>query len=116
MKLGPGSSVAENSGKPMVTGEATGHHGGVKHAGASAFARLSTLLSELRALDGLREKSVGTFYRGGRAFLHFHDDPSGLYADVRLDGGDWSRLRVSTRTEQRALVRAVRQALGTATR
>ena len=31
-------------------------------------------LAELRALPGLREKSAGTFYVKGSAFLHFHEE------------------------------------------
>jgi hypothetical protein len=51
------------------------------------------------------------FYRGSLAFLHFHQDPAGLFADVRLGGPDFTRLRVSTRAEQRRLLGAVRRAL-----
>jgi hypothetical protein len=65
----------------------------------------------LRALPDLKEKSRGTFYRKSQAFLHFHEDPAGLFADVRLDGGDFTRMRVSTKAEQRALVTAVKAAL-----
>ena len=94
----------------MVGSEATGHHGDVKHAGVEALSSLESLLVSLRGLEGLREKKTGTFYRGSRAFLHFHEDPAGLFADVRLDD-DWSRFRVSTVAERRALLVEVRQAL-----
>ena len=66
---------------------------------------------QLRALPDLKEKSRGTFYRKSQAFLHFHEDPAGLFADVRLDGGDFTRMRVSTKAEQRALMTAVKAAL-----
>jgi hypothetical protein len=46
----------------------------MKHAGPSALDQLDALLDELRDLPGLREKSPGVFYRGSRAFLHFHED------------------------------------------
>jgi hypothetical protein len=69
-------------------------------------------LSDLRAIDGLVEKSPGTFYRRSRAFLHFHADPSGLYADVRLHGDDFDRRPVHTRAEQQQLLRAIRSAAG----
>lgn len=83
----------------------------MKHISAPALDRLEPLLEELRSIDGLMEKKRGVFYRRSRAFLHFHEDPAGLFADVRLVGPDFDRLRVSTRTEQRALVRSVRRCL-----
>ena len=63
----------------------------------------------LRGLDGLREKSRGVFYRGSRAFLHFHEDPSGMYADVRLSA-EFQRMRVTTKGERKRLLSVVRAA------
>jgi hypothetical protein len=83
----------------------------VRHATPAALDRLEPLLAELRDVEGLREKKRGTFYRGSSAFLHFHEDPAGLFADARLAGTDFTRLRVSTAAEQRALLAAVRRAL-----
>lgn len=83
----------------------------MKHAGSEALDRLEGLLDDLRVLEGLVEKKRGVFYRRSRAFLHFHEDPGGLYADVRLEEPDFSRLRVSTRAEQRALLARVRRAV-----
>jgi hypothetical protein len=83
----------------------------VRHATPAALDQLESLLLELRRLGLLREKKRGTFYRGSNAFLHFHEDPAGLFADVRLGGADFARRRVSTQAEQRALVAAVRRAL-----
>jgi hypothetical protein len=80
----------------------------MKHAGPSALDQLDGLLDELRDLPGLREKGRGVFYRGSRAFLHFHEDPSGLFADVRLDG-DFERMRVTTAEEQGLLLRRIRR-------
>jgi hypothetical protein len=68
------------------------------------------MLEALRSLPGLTERSRGTFYRGSRAFLHFHEDPTGHHVDVRL-GDDFERHRVATKAEQRAVVAAVRKAL-----
>ena len=70
---------------------------------------LDDVLSELRGVDGLKEKSRGVFYRGSRAFLHFHEDPSGLYADLRLDA-DFERMRVTTKAERKRLLSVVRVA------
>jgi hypothetical protein len=86
----------------------------VRHATPAALDALEPCLAEVRKLEELREKKRGAFYRGSRAFLHFHEDPAGLFADVRLAGGDFTRLRVSTRAEQRALVAALRRALRSA--
>jgi hypothetical protein len=88
----------------------------VRHATPAALDQLEQLLLELRRLGLLREKNRGLFYRGASAFLHFHEDPAGLFADVKLDGKDFTRRRVSTQAEQRALVAAVRRALGRAPR
>jgi len=82
----------------------------VKHAGPEALDRLEGLLSALREIPSLREKSRGTFYRGSRAFLHFHEDPDGLFADVRLNS-DFERMDVSDATGQAGLLRLVRTAL-----
>jgi hypothetical protein len=73
---------------------------------------LEEVLSELRRVDGLTEKSRGVFYRGSRAFLHFHEDPSGTYADVRVDT-EFERLRVTTKAERRRLLSVVRRAART---
>jgi hypothetical protein len=84
--------------------------GRVKHAGQEALDALEPLLSELRTVAGLREKSRGTFYRGSKAFLHFHEDPSGLFADVRFEA-DFERMNITARQGQDDLLRWVRDAV-----
>ncbi len=64
-------------------------------------------LADLRGVEALREKKRGVFYRGSRAFVHFHEDPSGLYADVRL-GSELERHPVTTRAEQSDLLARIR--------
>lgn len=81
----------------------------MRHVTAAGLDELDDVLSELRSVDGLKEKSRGVFYRGSRAFLHFHEDPSGLYADVRLDA-DFERMRVTTKAERKRLLSVVRVA------
>lgn len=76
----------------------------MKHAGPDALDRLDPLIARLRALPGLRERGRGVFYRRSRAFLHFHEDPTGLHADVRLGGDDFTRLRVETEDERDELL------------
>ena len=58
----------------------------MKHATDSALDRLEPLLADIRAMDGLKEKKRGVFYKKSRAFLHFHEDPNGLFADLLRDG------------------------------
>ena len=79
----------------------------MKHAGSEALDRLESLLAVLRDMPGLREKSRGTFYRGSRAFLHFHEDPTGLFADIRVDV-EFERVRATTANEQKRLLQRVR--------
>jgi len=94
-------------------------HGGpdkltaVKHAGSVALADIDALLSRIRDVAGLTERGPGIFYRRSRAFLHFHEDPTGIYADLRSDFySDFVRMRVNTKAEQGLLLREVRK-LGT---
>jgi hypothetical protein len=84
----------------------------VKHAGDEALNELEPLLVDLRAVDGLIERKRGVFYRRGKAFAHFHEDPTGLFVDVRL-GSDFERMRVSTTKERASFLAGVRRAVGT---
>jgi hypothetical protein len=83
----------------------------MRHARDGALDQLEGLLADLRTMPGLNEKTRGIFYRGSQAFLHFHEDPTGLYADVRLDV-DFERMRVTSAQEQKALLTRVRHTLG----
>ena len=84
----------------------------MKHAGAAALDQLDALLAEIRALGGAVEKARGVFYRRGRAFLHFHEDPRGLFADLRGPGDpDFVRFDVTDEAGRAALVEAVRSRL-----
>jgi hypothetical protein len=85
----------------------------MKHAGADALATLGELLASLRARPGLREKQPGIFYAKGRAFLHFHEDRAGLFADLRQDG-DWQRLPVHRGEDRAALLDLVDRTLAPA--
>lgn len=68
----------------------------MKHAGPQALDQLEPLIARIRQLPGLVEKTRGTFYRKSRAFLHFHEDPKGLFADIRIDGDDFERVDLAT--------------------
>jgi hypothetical protein len=84
----------------------------MKHAGPATFARLSHLLSALRARPALRERRPGVFELKSRAFLHFHDDPSGVFADVRLAEG-FVRLPVTSTSQQSDLLERIDDCLST---
>jgi hypothetical protein len=56
----------------------------MKHAGPEALDRLEPLLGELRKIAALKKHSRGVFYRSGRAFLHFHEHGSEVFADMRV--------------------------------
>ena len=80
----------------------------MKHVSPAMLEQLEGLLRELRALGVLQERSRGVFYLRSKPFLHFHEDPSGLYADVKL-GQVFERYPVSSSVQRRALLLAVRQ-------
>lgn len=80
----------------------------MKHAGSAALQTLAPLLQKVRKHTlapgaRLREKKLGTFYLKSKAFLHFHEDPAGMFADVKL-GNDFIRFRATTPREQRELI------------
>jgi hypothetical protein len=83
----------------------------MKHATPPGLDRLAGLLAALRAMPGLKEKARGVFYARSRAFLHFHEDPAGLFADLR-PAVEWQRLPVNTEAERRLLLQAVTAHLG----
>jgi hypothetical protein len=82
----------------------------MKHAGPDALDRLEPLLAQIRQRDGLKEKSRGTFYRGSRAFLHFHEHGEEFFADMRL-ADDFERFPATTASERRALLARIDAAL-----
>ena len=84
----------------------------MRHVTGEDLDRLDDLLGDLRRFEALRERKRGNFQRGSRAFLHFHADGDDLYADVRLDGVDFARHRVTTRDEQAGLVAAIAAVVG----
>ena len=85
----------------------------MRHATDGALDRLESLLREVRTRHPtVRELKRGAFYRGGQGWLHFHEDPAGLFADLKI-GGSFARFRVSTKAEQDALLRELRKSLAT---
>jgi len=84
----------------------------MRHARPEDLDRLEDVLAELRALPGLTERSRGTFYRKSRAFLHFHEDPKGLFADLRdAADRDFDRIDVTGPAGRAELIALARQRL-----
>ena len=84
----------------------------MKHAGPAALDRLEPLLETLRRNPGIKEKSRGTFYRGSRAFLHFHEHEGGFFADVRLQPAeDFERRPATTAAERKKLLGKIEKSL-----
>jgi hypothetical protein len=78
----------------------------MKHAGAAALEAPSDLLESLRTRTALVERRLGIFYVSGKAFLHFHEDPAGLFADLRL-GSDWQRFPANSPDERAELLAVI---------
>jgi hypothetical protein len=97
---------ARKSPAPVMARRPFAWRGGVKHATAASLDRLERLLGELRGLGALKEKARGVFYLRSKAALHFHEDPAGLFVDIRT-GPEWERMAVNTGAEQARLLRIV---------
>jgi hypothetical protein len=83
----------------------------MRHAGVDGLNELDGVLSAVRVHASLTERKRGTFYRKSSAFLHFHEDPAGLFADLKV-GSDWERFRVSTQEERSVMLARVETVLG----
>jgi hypothetical protein len=58
------------------------------------------------------EKKRGVFYLKSRSFLHFHEDPKGMFADIREAGGDdFDRIDVTDAAGQMAFFEMTRTRL-----
>ena len=75
----------------------------MKHAGPDALDQLEQVLARLRQLEGIREKKRGCFYHGASGFLHFHEDPAGFFADLKVNG-EFIRLPANTPKEIAILI------------
>jgi hypothetical protein len=85
----------------------------MKHAGPDALDQLEPILAEIRKLDGLKEKKRGAFYHRSSGFLHFHEDPAGMFADLKT-GDDYERFPVNSRTQTQTFLRRAAAALKSA--
>ena len=85
----------------------------MKHAGPDALDQLEPILEEIRRLDGLKEKKRGAFYWRSSGFLHFHEDPAGFFADLKV-GDDYQRFPINSKTQTRTFLRRAAAALNAA--
>ncbi|HWC76141.1 MAG TPA: hypothetical protein VG778_01700 [Blastocatellia bacterium] len=83
----------------------------MKHAGQQALDSLEDLLVEIRKIKGLTERKRGAFYLKSAGMLHFHEDPAGMFADIKVDG-EWRRISVNTSAEHRALLKTLATVVG----
>jgi len=59
----------------------------MRHARPEDLDRIEPLLAGIRAAAAglLKEKKRGCFYLKSKGFLHFHEDPKGMFADIGDD-------------------------------
>jgi len=83
----------------------------MKHAGPKTLDRLEPLLVQIRAFEGLKEKSRGCFYLKSKGFLHFHEHGDGeIYADIGL-GSEFDRLPAMTAAQYKKILALTAKAL-----
>ena len=82
----------------------------MRHAREDDLDQIDGLLERIRGIDGLVERQPGKFSRGSESWLHFHVDPAGMFADVKVDGR-FERFRATTRREQDRLVALLRRSV-----
>ncbi|HSR82855.1 MAG TPA: hypothetical protein VLM11_01600 [Streptosporangiaceae bacterium] len=82
----------------------------MRHATDRDLDQLEVLLAELRGFPQLRERKRGSFSRGSKAFMHFHENAGEFYVDVRL-AAEFQRLKVTSAAEQAGFLVEVRAAL-----
>jgi hypothetical protein len=89
----------------------------MKHAGPAAIEALAPLLAEIRRgeMPGVAERKPGTFYRKSQGLLHFHEDPAGFFADLKIDGA-WQRFPVNHPRETATFLSAWRRMLAALTK
>jgi len=75
----------------------------MKHAGAGTLRQLEPLLRRLRSIPTLVERKPGIFYLRSSAFLHFHEDPAGVFADIKLNGGSFERVALHSEKDYASL-------------
>ena len=86
----------------------------MKHITVEGLDRIEDLLTSIRSsirkieTDGLKEKKRGIWYRKSEAFLHFHEDPAGIFADLKHEDGSFHRFAVNTAAERASFLEKLR--------
>jgi hypothetical protein len=84
----------------------------LRHARDEDLDRIEPVLIRLRALGALKERKRGCFYFKSKGFVHFHEDPKGMFADLRqIDSRNDRRIKVDTAAEQDALIEQAKKIL-----
>src|SRR5688572_18016482 len=84
----------------------------MKHATAPALDTIADLLEAVREHEALTERKRGIFYLKSTAFLHFHEDPAGLFADLKI-GRSFERFPVNSPDECADLLERLEEAFPT---
>jgi hypothetical protein len=83
----------------------------MKHATSETLATIAPLLEVIRQqVPPLKEKQPGIFYLKSIAFLHFHEDPLGIFADLKVNGA-WVRYPVNDANDWDILLQSLNQKL-----
>jgi len=85
----------------------------MRHARDLDLDRIDDLLAQIRLRLSLKEKKRGIFYRASRAYLHFHEDRSALFADLRQSDDNFVRFEVTSASGQAELLARLDEQLGT---
>ena len=72
---------------------------------------LTSIRKSIRRIEpaGLKEKKRGVWYRKSNAFLHFHEDPAGIFADLKHEDGVFHRFAVNTAKERASFLAKLRE-------
>jgi hypothetical protein len=75
----------------------------------STIEALAPLYEEVRAhcIPGLEIKANGAVYQKRNGILHFHEDATGVQADVKVNG-EWQRIEVNAAAGRRKVVALLR--------
>ena len=71
---------------------------------------LSILLNFLKSYEILNEVKPTNFHLNGKGFIHFHDEPDGLWADIFLSKGRL-RMPVNIDAEQENVIGTIEPTL-----
>ena len=71
---------------------------------------LSILLNFLKSYEILNEVKPTNLHLNGKAFIHFHDEPDGLWADIFLYKGRL-RMPANTASEQAEVIGTIEPTL-----